>query len=60
MSTPRVLLPEPETPVIAVRTPRGMAQSMALRLFSAALRMVRTACGLRLRVGTGIRKSPLR
>ncbi|OPY05568.1 MAG: hypothetical protein A4E67_01857 [Syntrophaceae bacterium PtaB.Bin038] len=53
-------MPEPDTPVMAVRTPRGMAASIPLRLFSEAPRMVRTPRGLRLRSGTGMRNAPLR
>ncbi len=39
MSNASVLLPEPDTPVITVNLPRGIATSMPLRLCSRALTM---------------------
>lgn len=52
MSLTSVDLPDPETPVTAVRTPSGKETSMSRRLFS------RAPCTVRLRAGsTGRRTS---
>ena len=54
----RVDLPEPETPVTQVITPRGMVTSMPRRLLAAAPRSVRQPFGWHRLPGRGIAQAP--
>ena len=52
-------LPDPDTPVTQVKSPRGISTSIFLRLFSRAPRMVKKPCSAgRLSRGRGIRFLP--
>ncbi len=58
METTRVLLPAPDTPVTAVRVPRGKVTSMSLRLCSLAPRTTSLPLPLRRLSGTSMSVRP--